>query len=814
MTSTPDGAPAAGGDVSHTLFAPPDTTPAPQVEVLEEGVLSARLRRPLDLLRMLSGLLLSGLLVLFAWAARTTSADLDESLISASRRLPDLIVLMLNTTAGFGLLMLPVAISIDLLIRRRGRQLFDALIGLFAAVTVLTLLSMLVEQVLPDQLQIALAGSTSPTDDPFLPLFGGLIAFITVARTMARNRWNFISGLVVGSLVLVSFISGGLTAVGIVVSLLIGWVCGLATRYVLGTPTTRPSGQMVAATLIKGGHDVRTMEAQEGTDIGRRYLATLADGSRMQVVVLDRDLEGAGLASAVWRALRLRTRSHDVNVNMRRTLDQRALLSYAGQVGQVPTPRLLMVSEVGPDSALLAYESLPGRQLVDVPPDGLTDEDLRSAFRALSALQLAHIAHRRLHAENLLLMPDGTVAVLGLGGGIVAPSDVASRIDIAELLVSCSLLVGPQRAIEAGAAVLGEDGLARALPVLQRVALSPKTRRRLRERKGLLTEVRDGLLERRPDAEIEPIQLERVRPKTLITIVLGSVAGYVLLSQLASVDLIGLFRNADWWWVFGALVASVGTYVAATWALSGFVPERLAFLPTMGAQLAASFATLISPPTLGAVAINLRYLQRRGVHPALASASIGASQASAFVMHLLLLVGFAVAAGTQNDLTFEPPRAAVVAVAAGAAVSVGLLAIPGIRRRLGTRFGPLLRQIGPRLLTVVQQPRKLVEGFGGLIALNAFYIAALAGCVYAFGGELDLAAIAVVYLTGSVVGQAAPTPGGLGAVEAALAAGLTAAGLDGGLAVSSVLMFRLLTFWLPTVPGWAAFNAMQRREML
>lgn len=814
MTSTPDRVPAASDDVSATVPQASDTAPAISVEVREEGVLSARLRRPLDLLRMLVGLLLSSVLVVFAWIASATSADLDQSLLSASRRLPDVLVLVLNTTAGFGLLMLPVAISIDLLIRRRGRQLFDALIGLFAATSVLTLLSLLVEQVVPDALQIALAGSTSPADDPFLPLFGGLIAFITVARTMARAPWNLIAGLVVVSLTLVSFISGGLTVVGIVVSLLVGWVCGLATRYALGTPTTRPSGQEVAATLIRAGQDVRILQAEQGTDIGRRYWATLADCTHLQVVVLDRDLEGAGLASAIWRGLRLRTRSHEANVNMRRTLDQRALLSYAAQVGRVPAPRLLVVSEVGPDSALLAYEVLLGHRLIDLSTQDITDNDIRSAFRTLQALQQAHIAHRRLSADNLLRTPDGTIALLSLGGGVVAPSDVASRIDIAELLVSCALLVGPQRAIEAGAQVLGEEELSRALPVLQRVALSSRTRKRLRDRKGLLNEVRDGLLERRPDAEIEQIQLERVRPRTLITIVLGSVAGYVLLSQLASVDLLGLFRDADWRWVLAALVASIGTYVAATWALAGFVPERLAFLPTMGAQLAASFATLISPPTLGAVAINLRYLQRRGVHPALASASIGASQVSAFIMHLLLLIGFAVAAGTQNDLTFEPPRAAVVAVAAGAAVSVGLLAIPGVRKRLGNRFGPLLRQVGPRLLTVMQQPRKLFEGFGGLVALNAFYIAALSGCVYAFGGHLNVAAIAVVYLTGSVVGQAAPTPGGLGAVEAALAAGLTAAGLDGGLAVSSVLMFRLLTFWLPTVPGWAAFNIMQRRQLL
>ena len=72
----------------------------------------------------------------------------------------------------------------------------------------------------------------------------------------------------------------------------------------------------------------------------------------------------------------------------------------------------------------------------------------------------------------------------------------------------------------------------------------------------------------------------------------------------------------------------------------------------------------------------------------------------------------------------------------------------------------------------------------------------------------------MVYLAGATIGQAAPTPGGLGAVEAALAAGLTAAGLDAGLAVSAVLLYRLLTFWLPTLPGYWSFNYLTKKNLL
>jgi len=608
-----------------------------------------------------------------------------------------------------------VAVGVDLLVRRRGRQLLEAVIALLAAAGLLTLLSVYVVQLGPDWLQLALSGSTLATDDPFLPLFGGLVAFLTVARTLARPRWSAVSVVVAVSLMLVSFISGGLTIAGILVSLLLGWMSGLAIRYALGTPTTRPAGARVAATLQGAGFDIVLLQAQESTEFGRRYLATLGgEGGHLHVVVLDRDLEGAGLATALWRSLRLRTSVREANVNMRRGLEQRALLAYAAEVGGVASPPLVLTSEVGPDSALLAYTWLPGRRFSEIPADHISDADLRAAFETLRRLQQARIAHRGLCAGNLLRRADGTVAVLGVGGGAVAAGDVALRIDIAELLATTAVLVGPERAIAAGVDVLGMDGVSRALPVLQRVALSVPTRRALRQHKGLLTQLRDALIEMRPDGAVEQIQLQRVRPKTLVTIILGSIAGYVLLSQLASVNLVELFSTANWGWVGIALVCSAITYLAAAVSLQGFVPERLPFIPNVGAQLAASFATLITPPTLGAVAINLRFLQRQGVHPGLATASIGANQATAFVVHVALLLVAGVAAGTQSDLTFSPPGAAIVALAAGAAVSLALLAIPAVRRGIRRRVGPVLRQVGPRLLTVVQQPRKMAEGLGGL----------------------------------------------------------------------------------------------------
>ncbi|HEU5270640.1 MAG TPA: flippase-like domain-containing protein, partial [Jatrophihabitans sp.] len=130
------------------------------------------------------------------------------------------------------------------------------------------------------------------------------------------------------------------------------------------------------------------------------------------------------------------------------------------------------------------------------------------------------------------------------------------------------------------------------------------------------------------------------------------------------------------------------------------------------------------------------------------------------------------------------------------------------------RMLPPLREATPRLLNLLASPVKLTEGVGGALLLNGCYIAALWFSVQAFGGDVRLSQVAVVYLAGAAVGAAAPPPGGLGAVEVALSTGLAAAGMASAAAVSAVLLFRLATFWLPVPIGWLAFQWLQRRDAI
>lgn len=105
-----------------------------------------------------------------------------------------------------------------------------------------------------------------------------------------------------------------------------------------------------------------------------------------------------------------------------------------------------------------------------------------------------------------------------------------------------------------------------------------------------------------------------------------------------------------------------------------------------------------------------------------------------------------------------------------------------------------------------ETPPGLSLSFLGSLLLNLGYIAALFASVRAFGYPVAIAVAGAVYLVGGTVASAAPTPRGVGAVEAALIAGLTATGVPTEQAVPAVLVYRIATFWLPVLPGWLAFT--------
>ncbi|MEU3250984.1 lysylphosphatidylglycerol synthase transmembrane domain-containing protein [Streptomyces sp. NPDC006997] len=623
-----------------------------------------------------------------------------------------------------------------------------------------------------------------------------------------------------------------------------------------------------------------TADAADG-DRGRRYFVTLEDGPPLDVTVVDREQQAQGFFYRVWRNLTLRGFATRRSLqSLRQALEQEALLAYAAIAAGANAPKLIATSELGPDAVILVYEHSGGRTLDALAEDEITDELLRHTWDQVRALQSRRIAHRRLAGDAVRVDRSGTVVLTDLRGGEIAAGDLLLRMDVAQLMTTLALRVGAERAVASAVAVLGPDAVADCLPMLQPIALTRSTRATLRrlareraerereavleasrqdrqtrlddaghgstvalEKPGkkaeraqaraekraveealeeareddLLTQIRHEVLRIRPQAPVEPARLERIRPRTLISFIAGAIGAYFLLSQLTHIEFGTLFAEAEWGWVAAAVLFSALSYLAAAMALLGFVPERVPFPRTVLAQVAGSFVKIVAPAAVGGVALNTRFLQRSGVRPGLAVASVGASQLFGLGAHVLMLLSFGYLTGTEKTPSLSPSRTVIAGLLTVAVLVLVVTSVPFLRKFVVTRVRSLFAGVVPRMLDVLQRPQKLVTGIGGMLLLTACFVMCLDASIRAFGDEttsISIASVAVVFLAGNALGSAAPTPGGVGAVEATLTVGLIAVGLPSEVAAPAVLLFRLLTLWLPVLPGWLAFNHLTRKGSL
>jgi glycosyltransferase 2 family protein len=800
-----------------------------QTSILVEDHLERRIRKPVDLLRCLVACIEIVALAVAGVALSATTTGVETDIVGASGRLPHAVLLVAPTIALWALIVLPVALAVRQLIRRQPQRLAEALATGILASAVVAITDAVLQRGFAERVYDAIIMSSAGTRGvPALDWYlAGLVAYVTIIGLTGYPGWRNALWFTVAVYAIVQILHDGkshATVLSLLITLLAGRAIGLAVRYVAGSMSQRPSAEEIAAALegpdrqVTAMRRIRTDGATRPTGPGgsRTYLATMVDSNYLDVVVYDRDQQAAGAIYRLYRSIRVRGQvSRRVALSVDNAVERRALLSYAAQDAGAPTPRLRALVSVGPEAAVLAYDHHDGITLAASDAgSGCTDAELRDIWDAMRQLHAHRVTHRQLTADRILLTDHGRVMLLDPGDGDVGATDLQVRLDTAQLIAELALTVGTDRSADLAVEKVGAGELVAVVPLLQPVALARSTRAALRRRRDVLPALRKRLLEAVPGGAVTPVRLERIRLRTLVTIVATMAAAYLLAGELAKSSLSSVLRSADWRWGIVALLLEAATFIGATMSLQGFVADRLPFVKTMLAQLAGSFVKLVTPAAVGGAALNIRYLQRRKIPAAVAAASVGVWQAVSFALHITLLTVFIAISGTQHEHDLKPPSWSYFVLAGLAVAAVVVFGVPAGRRLLRARVTPVLGQVLPRLLEVAQQPRKMLRGIGGALLVSTGYILCLAACVAAFGRSVPIASIAVVYLTGSAIGSLFPTPGGLGAVEFALTAGLTAAGLPGAAAGSAVLLFRLITFWLPVPAGWVALNYLERKQAL
>lgn len=292
--------------------------------------------------------------------------------------------------------------------------------------------------------------------------------------------------------------------------------------------------------------------------------------------------------------------------------------------------------------------------------------------------------------------------------------------------------------------------------------------------------------------------------------VVGGLIAYLLVPQLVTAfrDW-GRLASPVWAWIGVAGGAMVLTHVMGAVVLTGSTLAPLSYPKTVAVQFMVSFTNRLAPSGLGGMATTAWYLRRRGADRSAATAAVALVSSVGFVVHLAAI---GVALGWAGSAPMERLRLPVWWPIAVAAVAVLAAAVVwGCWRHRPTILFARIRAVVGHFVLIVASPRHLSMLVGGSAGVTASYVLAFWASLQAFGVRISAANVLFAFLGASVIAAATPTPGGMGAAEAALITVTT--GLVGQTrpVVDAVLAYRLITYWFPVLPGAAAFVYLRRR---
>lgn len=541
----------------------------------------------------------------------------------------------------------------------------------------------------------------------------------------------------------------------------------------------------------------------------RHYLARDVDGVVHHLIVLDADRSILGVLNTTWAKIRLKTTIHHEERTLEETAEQMVLMSIRTERSDI-TPATYEATAGLAESIVVVHKALDAPLLSTV--DDLTDEQMDALWHSLRAAHREGISNGNIQASAVALV-DGHPYIVAWQDGSILSSETLRRIDLAQMVAMLATIVGYDRAVESLKRTMPLDQIVSLAPLLQTAIMPGLTRAYFKGNKEF-QKLRDALTDAIPEgATSETVEIKRFSGKTILTVTVGVVALYVLLGSMNWEEVVDALKSAQPWWMVAAFATGLLTYVGAAITLKAYTPEKLPMGESILVQVAASVVTLVAPAGIGPAALNLRFIQKKGVSTAAALATVSVVQVGQFLVTVLLLLVFSLFSGDLSGLSMPSPSV-LAAIGLVIAAIAALFLIRPLRQWVITKIKPTLNQIGPRLIWLATHPTRLLYGFGGSLLMTIGFVACFGFSLKAFGYELSLLTLAVTYLLSNSVGSIVPSPGGIGPVEAALTGGLVIAGIPTSVALSTAVLYRLLTFWGRVPLGWIALKIATKKDIV
>ncbi len=783
--------------------------------VVSGNLLHPLTRRTNDLLRLMLASLFLALVITGSVITRPQWIALEKSVSQIVGVLSPTQSDVVYLVYGFAIVALPFMILIGLIVSGQWKLLGAYAAAGFSAILVLSISASGIASPrwhfdIPDRL------STVPAqflDDP--RWIGMLAAVLTVSGPWLPARWRHWWWALLLAFVPIHLVVSAIVPARSLVGLAVGWIVGALVVLVVGTPALEVPLEATARALAKGGFAVSRLTVVRPA--GRGPLILSADGEHLGETALI-ELYGphqrsGGALRQLWGKLRLRdAETAPLVTSMRRAVEYRALMAIA--IGDAGLANTATVAVAPLDRGWMLYSHRPP---LGTPIDECAETTpVGRLWESLRVLNDRQIAHGDLRSHHITV-EDDTVMFGGFGSAEYGATEAQLQSDIAQLLVTTSSLYDPKSAVRAAIEVFGKDTILSASRRLTKVAVPRSIRRSVPDAGAVISGARAEVKRQTGADQIKPQTITRFTRSQIVQLVLFGALVYVAYPFISTAPtFFSQLRTANWWWALLGLLVSALTYVGAAAALWASADGMVNFWKLSIAQVANTFAATTTPAGVGGLALSTRFLQKSGLSAMRATAAVALQQSVQVIAHLALLVLFSAAAGASMNLRHFVPSATLLYLIGGIALGIvgTFLFVPTLRKWLATEVRPKLNEVVTDLVKLAREPRRLALILLGCAGTTLGAALALWASIEAFGGGTTFVAVTVVTMVGGTLASAAPTPGGVGAVEAALIGGLAAFGVPAAVGVPSVLLYRMLTCWLPVFVGWPVMRWLTTNDMV
>lgn len=604
-------------------------------------------------------------------------------------------------------------------------------------------------------------------------------------------------------------------------AVLVGLFAAAIIRLIFGTSAGVPSIGRIRDGLEEIGlvaSDLRYADVQPANLTVVE--GTTADGVPMQARVLGRDAWNNSRWSRAWHFAWYQDDDRQYGSSRREQVEHEALAGLLAQRAGVNVAEVLAVGSSATDDGLIAkrrYDTC----LADVDVTTLDDALIDRIWQQVAMLHDAGLSHGLSNLDHVRLNDDGAPVLSGATEASVAAGRTSQDEDVAELLTSLALAIGPDRAIASARRGVGDDGVAEALTVLQPAALTPATKRQAKHQKLKIDDLRKQTATALGVDEPALEKLQRVSIGRILTMAVTGIAVYVVISGLADVgfdNIVDALSDATWGYVLMALVLVQMTNLTDAISVAAASPKPVPIGITTLEQFAIGFINLAVPSTAGRVAVNTRFFQRMGINAVTSTTTGAITGVVGFVAQMILLLLAILATDESIDLSDLETGGGVLKLIAMAAIIivvclVVVLVVPKLRHWLRDKIRKPLSQMG-QALEVMRHPKNVALTLGGALGTEILFASGLTLCVYAVGGSVSLGQVIFINVVVSLFAGLLPIPGGIGVTEAGLTAGLTAVGVPNDTAIAAVLIYRMCSYYLPPIWGWVSMRWLQRHDYL